>query len=26
LSDTKKSIPITKISKFYNFGGLAWAV
>lgn len=26
LSETKKSVPITKISKFYNFGGLAWAV
>jgi hypothetical protein len=26
ISETKKSIPITKISKYYNFGGLAWAI
>ena len=26
VSETRKSIPITKISRFYNFGGLAWAI
>jgi hypothetical protein len=26
LSENKKDIPIYKISKYYNFGGLAWAI